>query len=42
MENMPIELKYGFILTMWYVNRDNYFEIKEIIYSFILTMWYVN
>ena len=35
-------LQYSFILTMWYVNKEEWATIMEYYKSFILTMWYVN
>ena len=35
-------LEESFILTMWYVNFDNWRMLLETYDSFILTMWYVN
>ena len=37
-----IHLRLCFILTMWYVNKNQENDIEVVKASFILTMWYVN
>ncbi|MCJ0164111.1 hypothetical protein J0W64_14340 [Clostridioides difficile] len=37
-----LSLFWGFILTKWYVNKDNWVFDEELANSFILTKWYVN
>ncbi|EQF28892.1 hypothetical protein QEW_0385 [Clostridioides difficile CD160] len=36
------DLFWGFILTKWYVNKNETRDTKKVILSFILTKWYVN
>ncbi|EQE37882.1 hypothetical protein QEQ_1710 [Clostridioides difficile CD144] len=42
MPYVPGSYDWGFILTMWYVNKFNITGKGEMDIGFILTMWYVN